>query len=136
MISKLAKELNFHHRALSLRVARQELLSSNIANADTPHFKAKDIDFANVLREKLAASPTQTSVNLGSTSPLHFNSGPEGIFGDNILYRVPLQPSADGNTVDMDHERTQFADNSIKYDASISFLNNEFRNLMLAMQER
>jgi len=136
MINKLDKELNFHHHALSLRVARQELLSSNVANADTPHFKAKDIDFASVLREKLAASPTQATVNLDSTSPLHFNSTVEGIFGDGILYRVPLQPSADGNTVDMDLERTQFADNSIKYDASISFINNEFRNLMLAMQER
>lgn len=136
MINKLDKELNFHQHALSLRVARQELLSSNVANADTPHFKAKDIDFASVLREKLAASPTQSTVNLDSTSPLHFNSAVEGILGDSVLYRVPLQPSADGNTVDMDLERTQFADNSIKYDASISFINNEFRNLMLAMQER
>lgn len=136
MINKLDKELNFHHHALSIRVARQELLSSNIANADTPNFKAKDIDFANVLREKLAATPAQSTVNLISTSPLHFNSSVEGIFGDKLLYRMPLQPSADGNTVDMDLERTQFADNSIKYDASISFINNEFKNLMLAMQER
>ncbi|MBL8498879.1 flagellar basal body rod protein FlgB [Nitrosomonas sp. JL21] len=136
MINKLDKELNFHHQALSLRVARQELLSSNVANADTPNFKAKDIDFASMLREKLATTPAQATVNLNSTSPMHFNSAAEGIFGDSLLYRVPLQPSADGNTVDMDHERTQFADNSIKYDASISFINNEFRNLMLAMQER
>ena len=136
MINKLDKELNFHHHALSIRVARQELLSSNIANADIPNFKAKDIDFANVLREKLAATPAQSTVNLSSTSPLHFNSSAEGIFGDKLLYRMSLQPSADGNTVDMDLERTQFADNSIKYDASISFINNEFKNLMLAMQER
>jgi flagellar basal-body rod protein FlgB len=136
MMSKLDKELNFHHQALNLRVARQELLSSNVANADTPNFKAKDIDFASVLREKLSPAISSNTVGLNTTSPLHINSAAQGIFGDNILYRVPLQPSADGNTVDMDMERTRFADNSVKYDASITFINNEFRNLTLAIQER
>ena len=135
MINKLDKELNFHHQALSLRAARQELLSSNVANADTPSFKAKDIDFASVLREKLA--PTAVNkVNLNATSPMHIHSATQGIFADSVSYRVPLQPSADGNTVDMDMERTRFADNSIKYDASITFITNEFKNLILAMQER
>lgn len=136
MINKLDKELNFHHQALSLRVARQELLSSNVANADTPNFKAKDIDFASVLNQKLSLAPSQNQVNLNTTSPMHINSAASGVFGDNILYRVPLQPSADGNTVDMDMERTRFADNAIKYDASITFLNNEFRNISSALQER
>lgn len=136
MINKLDKELNFHHQALSLRVARQELLSSNVANADTPSFKAKDIDFASVLNQKLSLAPSQNQVNLNTTSPMHINSAASGVFGDNILYRVPLQPSADGNTVDMDMERTRFADNAIKYDASITFLNNEFRNISSALQER
>lgn len=136
MINKLDKELNFHHQALSLRVARQELLSSNVANADTPNFKAKDIDFASVLNQKLSLIPSQNQVNLNTTSPMHINSAASGVFGDNILYRVPLQPSADGNTVDMDMERTRFADNAIKYDASITFLNSEFRNISSALQER
>lgn len=136
MISKLDKELNFHHQALSLRAARQELLSGNVANADTPNFKAKDIDFASVLHEKLSLTTNLSKVGLNTTSPMHINSAAQGAFGDNILYRVPLQPSADGNTVDMDMERTRFADNAIKYDASITFLNTEFRNLSLAMQER
>jgi flagellar basal-body rod protein FlgB len=136
MINKLDKELNFHHQALSLRVARQELLSSNVANADTPNFKAKDIDFASVLNQKLSLTPSQNQVNLNTTSPMHINSAASGVFGDNILYRVPLQPSADGNTVDMDMERTRFADNAIKYDASITFLNSEFRNISSALQER
>lgn len=136
MINKLDKELNFHHQALSLRAARQELLSGNVANADTPNFKAKDIDFASVLHEKLSLTTNLNKVNLNTTSSMHINSVGQGAFGDNLLYRVPLQPSADGNTVDMDMERTRFADNAIKYDASITFLNNEFRNLTLAMQER
>jgi flagellar basal-body rod protein FlgB len=136
MINKLDKELNFHHQALSLRAARQELLSGNVANADTPNFKAKDIDFASVLHEKLSLTTNLNKVSLNTTSPAHINSAAQGAFGDNILYRVPLQPSADGNTVDMDMERTRFADNAIKYDASITFLNTEFRNISLAMQER
>lgn len=136
MINKLDKELNFHHQALSLRAARQELLSSNVANADTPNFKAKDIDFASVLSEKLSPTTRPNTVNLNTTSPSHINPATQGIFGDSVLYRVPLQPSADGNTVDMDAERTRFADNAIKYDASITFITNEFRNLTLAMQER
>lgn len=136
MINKLDKELNFHHQALSLRAARQELLSSNVANADTPNFKAKDIDFASVLSEKLSPTTRPNMVNLNTTSPSHINSATQGGVGGSILYRVPLQPSADGNTVDMDAERTRFADNAIKYDASITFITNEFRNLTLAMQER
>lgn len=136
MINKLDKELNFYHQALSLRAARQELLSSNVANADTPNFKAKDIDFAGVLREKLSPATNLNTVNLNTTSSMHINSAIPGTLGNDVLYRVPLQPSADGNTVDMDMERTRFADNSIKYDASITFITNEFRNLTLAMQER
>ncbi|MCC8995798.1 MAG: flagellar basal body rod protein FlgB [Nitrosomonas sp.] len=136
MINKLDKELNFHHHALALRVGRQELLSSNVANADTPNFKAKDIDFASALNEKLGLNSSFGKVTLNTTSPLHINAGANSVLGDNILYRIPLQPSVDGNTVDMDMERTRFADNALKYDASISFINNEFRNIMLAMQER
>ena len=134
MISKLDKTLNFHQQALGLRAARQELLSSNIANSDTPNFKAKDIDFSGVLREKLfATSPTTV---LSTTSPMHIGIGKENGITNSILYRVPLQPSVDGNTVDMDSERTRFADNSIKYDASITFITAQFRNLLTAIQER
>jgi len=136
MINKLDKELNFHHQALSLRAARQELLSSNVANADTPNFKAKDIDFASVLRDKLSLTANTAKVGLITTSSGHINAETTGTLGSSLLYRVPLQPSADGNTVDMDMERTRFADNSIKYDASITFITNEFRNLSIAMQER
>lgn len=136
MINKLDKELNFHHQALSLRTARQELLSSNVVNADTPNFKAKDIDFASVLREKLSLTANMNNVGLTKTSPMHIGVNTNGALDDSLLYRVPLQPSADGNTVDMDMERTRFADNSIKYDASITFITNEFRNLTKAMQER
>lgn len=138
MISKLDKdkELNLYHQALNLRAARQELLSSNVANADTPNFKAKDIDFSSVLREKLSLTTNTTKVGLITTSSGHISTDPTGILEDNLLYRVPLQPSADGNTVDMNMERTQFADNSIKYDVIITLIKDKFSYLSLAMQER
>jgi len=137
MASKLDNTLNFHHQALSLRAARQELLSGNVANADTPSFKAKDIDFSSVLQEKLTANTDNIrKTELKITSPMHLNGSAESIINSNTLYRVPLQPSADGNTVDMDVERTRFADNAVKYDASITFISNQFRNLLAAIQER
>ncbi|MCP5244664.1 MAG: flagellar basal body rod protein FlgB [Burkholderiales bacterium] len=134
MISKLDKAVHFHQQALGLRAARQELLASNIANADTPNFKAKDIDFSSVLKEKL--SSTTPATTLSTTSPMHINNNRGNGISSNILYRVPLQPSADGNTVDMDAERTRFANNSIKYDASLTFISGQFRNLLTAIQER
>ncbi|GKS70547.1 flagellar basal body rod protein FlgB [Nitrosomonas sp. PY1] len=138
MISKLDRdqELNLYHQALNLRTARQELLSSNIANADTPNYKAKDIDFSSVLREKLSSTTNTTQVGLTTTSSGHISIDPTRIPGGNLLYRVPLQPSADGNTVDMNTERTQFADNAIRYDAIITLIKDKFSDLSLAMQER
>ncbi|MCH9639816.1 MAG: flagellar basal body rod protein FlgB [Betaproteobacteria bacterium] len=136
MNSKLDKAVNYLHQALNVRVARQELLSSNIANADTPSFKAKDIEFANVLNDRLSSSGVHKT-GLTTTSPMHFDlKNAKGVLGDHTLYRVPLQPSADGNTVDMDVERTRFADNSIKYDANLTFINGQFRGLLSAIQER
>lgn len=134
MISKLDNALNFHQTALSLRTSRQEMLSSNIANADTPNFKAKDIDFTNVLRDALSTS-TKTH-GLTTTSRMHINPNAGNIANTQALYRVPQQPSADGNTVDMDTERTRFAENSLKYDASVTFISGQIRGLLSALQER
>lgn len=136
MNGKLDKAVNFLQQSLNVRVARQELLSSNIANADTPRFKAKDIDFSSVLNDKLSSSGVHKT-GLTTTSPMHLDiKDAKGVLGDHTLYRVPLQPSADGNTVDMDVERTRFADNSIKYDANLTFINGQFRGLLSAIQER
>ena len=134
MNSKLDNALNFHQTALSLRTSRQEMLSSNIANADTPNFKAKDIDFTNVLRDVLSSS-TKTQ-GLTTTSAMHINPESGSIANTQSMYRVPQQPSADGNTVDMDTERTQFAENSLKYDASITFVSGRIKGLLSALQER
>lgn len=133
MISKLDNVLNFHQTALNVRTARQEILSSNVANVDTPNFKARDIDFTSVLSAALSSNSNKTG--LTTTSPMHLTSSEENSIVSQALYRVPLQPSADGNTVDMDAERARFADNSIKYDAGLTFINGQIRNLMSAIQE-
>jgi flagellar basal-body rod protein FlgB len=133
MISKLDNALNFHQTALNVRAARQEVLSSNVANGDTPNFKARDIDFSNVLSDALSSNTNKTG--LTTTSPMHLSSSSESSIVSQALYRVPQQPSADGNTVEMDAERTRFADNSIKYDASLTFISGQIRGLMLAIRE-
>lgn len=134
MISKLDNALNFHQTALNVRAARQELLSSNVANGDTPNYKARDIDFSSVLSDALSSNTNKTS--LTTTSPMHLSANSENSIVSQALYRVPQQPSADGNTVEMDAERAKFADNSIKYDASLTFVSGQIRNLMTALQER
>ncbi|SFP37368.1 flagellar basal-body rod protein FlgB [Nitrosomonas cryotolerans] len=133
MINKLNNTLSFHHQTLNLRTTRQELLSSNIANADTPNFKAQDIDFSRTLRETLSSKNMKPG--LATTSPAHIHSDSGNISAAQILYRVPQQPSADGNTVDMDTERTRFADNSIKYDASLTFISGQIKSLLSAIKE-
>ena len=133
MVNKLDDALRFHQTALNLRAARQELLASNIANADTPNYKARDIDFASALQNALAG--TSPKLPVVQTSPMHFggNTG-DSILGSPVMYRRPVQPSADGNTVDMDVERAQFADNALRYEASVKFASDELKDMLAVIQ--
>ncbi|MBI5626173.1 MAG: flagellar basal body rod protein FlgB [Nitrosomonadales bacterium] len=133
MVNKLDDALRFQQTALSLRAARQELLASNIANADTPNYKARDVNFASALQNALAGTSTQLPV--AQTSPMHLEGNTGGtILGMPVMYRKPVQPSADGNTVDMDVERAQFADNALRYEASVKFISDDIKELMQAIQ--
>lgn len=133
MVNKLDDALRFHQTALSLRAARQELLASNIANADTPNYKARDIDFAGALQNALSGASAKLPAS--QTAPLHLQGGAGGsVLGAPVMYRRPSQPSADGNTVDMDVERAQFADNALRYEASVKFVSDDIKDLMLAIQ--
>jgi flagellar basal-body rod protein FlgB len=133
MVSRLDDSLRFQQTALNLRAARQELLASNIANADTPNYKARDVDFASALRGALAGTPSELPAV--KTSPMHLegNSG-ASLMGAPVMYRKPVQPSADGNTVDMDVERAQFADNALRYEASVMFVNSRLKGILTAIQ--
>ena len=103
MTSSIDDMFRFQQAALNLRAARQELMASNIANADTPNYKAKDIDFASALQGALTGSGQKLQVAV--TSPQHLAGATgESVMGAPVMYRKPLQPSADGNTVDMDVE--------------------------------
>jgi flagellar basal-body rod protein FlgB len=133
MTSRIDSALQFHQTALSLREARQELLASNIANADTPNYKARDIDFANALQG--AMSGKKVILPLASTANAHLAGATgQSVLGSPVLYRNVLQPSADGNTVDMDVERAQFADNALRYEASVRFVSDKIKDVLTALQ--
>ena len=131
MSSKLDEVFQFHQTSMTVRGYRQQLLASNIANTDTPNFKARDIDFSKTMQEALA--PRSTGAGLAVTSPRHITGGDNAI-GAKALYRTPTQPSIDGNTVNMDTERTQFADNAIHYEANLALLNGQIKFMMAAIQ--
>jgi flagellar basal-body rod protein FlgB len=139
MIGKLDDYLRFNELALSLRSQRQELLASNIANADTPNYKARDIDFASSLQGALQRA-TQAQGPLATTKPNHMANGAGAADGKTlpdgtpVLYRTVTQGAVDGNTVDMDTERTQFADNGLRYEAGITMINQQIRNMLNAIQ--
>lgn len=137
MIGKLDDYLRFNETALSLRSQRQELLASNIANADTPNFKARDIDFASALQGALARS-TPPAGQLATTASGHIARGAADgstlADGTPVLYRGVVQGAVDGNTVDMDVERNQFADNAVRYEAGITMINQQIRAMMAAIQ--
>ncbi len=132
MTSRIDSALQFNQTALSLRSARQELLASNIANADTPNYKAKDIDFAKALQGALAGNTANLPLVTTSISHLSGTTG-ESVMGAPVMYRNALQPSADGNTVDMDVERAQFADNALRYEASVMFVSSKVKDVLAAL---
>ncbi|WP_116366396.1 flagellar basal body rod protein FlgB [Parahaliea mediterranea] len=131
MIDKLSASLDFYQQALGLRHQRQQVLAANIANADTPNYKARDFDFAAALSR---ASASAGPLRLSTTHAGHMAGGTTGSAGRDLLYRVPDQPSLDGNTVDMNRERTQFADNSVRYQSALTLANARIQGLKAAMQ--
>ncbi|WDZ98018.1 flagellar basal body rod protein FlgB [Herbaspirillum sp. WKF16] len=140
MVSKLDDFFRFNELALNLRAQRQQLIASNIANADTPNYKARDINFAdtlkNALDNKAAAMPP---LELARTTASHVagtavGSGEGSIGGSPLLYRKPDQGSVDGNTVDLDVERNEFVDNGIRYEAGVTAVNGQIKAMINAIQ--
>ncbi len=132
MLNRLTDTLNFQTQALQLRAERQQLLASNIANADTPGFKARDFDFARALRQatgEIATPGTMAATQAGHLAPKAGASGEAG-----KSYALQSQTSLDSNTVDMDRERASFADNSVKYEATLRFINGSVKTALDAMK--
>ena len=122
--------LGIHDDALMLRGRRAEVLANNIANADTPNFKARDIDFAAVL----AGQTSEFELPMELTEQSHQSEFLEPVMAADLLFRTPYQPSVDGNTVELQEEMVRFSDNAIRYQASFEFLNSKFQGLTRAIK--
>lgn len=126
--------LGVHAEALKLRGQRTEVLANNLANADTPGYRARDIDF----RAALAAAGNTTpgaGVQMSTTRTAHLEPGTGGAIdgNPNLKYRVPLAPALDGNTVDVQMEQAAFAENAVRFQATLTLLNSKLRGLMTAI---
>ncbi|ANI81699.1 MULTISPECIES: flagellar basal body rod protein FlgB [Kosakonia] len=136
MFDKLDNELRFQQQALSLMSRRQDILASNIANADTPGYQARDIDFSKQLKNAMRQETQHNGpLSLALTSGKHIPGTTPKMDDRQLLYRIPDQPSADGNTVDMDRERVNFADNNVKYQSSLTILSTQIKNMMSVINQ-
>jgi flagellar basal-body rod protein FlgB len=124
--------LGVHAQALQLRSQRTEVLAANLANADTPNYRARDIDFKSALAA--ASGDKSGGVHLATTKAGHVGAhAVSGTSTPELKYRTPLAPALDGNTVDTQLEQAAFAENTVRYQATLNFLNAKFRSLMTAI---
>ena len=132
MSSRLHEAMRFHHTALNTRAYRQQVIASNIANADTPNYKARDVDFREALTGALAGK--SGSLALSTTSARHLAAAGASPLEANLKFRNDQQGAVDGNTVNMDVERSAFAENAIQYQASVTFINGLITGMQRAIQ--
>lgn len=122
--------LGIHDKALAVRSQRAEVLANNIANADTPGYQARDLDFGDFL----AQAKGEQGVAIKRTHARHISTAGDMAASVNLKYRIPMQPSIDGNTVDLQIEQAEYADNAIAFQSSFTFLNSKLRGLMSAIR--
>ncbi|HEV7383973.1 MAG TPA: flagellar basal body rod protein FlgB [Phenylobacterium sp.] len=134
-MNRMTNSLDFQAQALTLRAERQRIIAGNIANADTPGYVARDMDFAAALREATGsqAAGTQMTGQMG-TAPGQIPIGTGSTAELGLKYAAPSQTNLDSNTVDMDRERASFVDNSVKYEATLRFINYDVRNMLDSMK--
>ena len=132
MLNKIDQAFAFQEKALGLRAQRQQVLAANIANADTPNYKARDFDFASALKSAVAGR-SSGDLTLARTASMHLAGAGDGTPA-RLMYRTPSQGSVDGNTVDMDIERGQFAENAVQYEAGLTFITHQIKLLNAALQ--
>ena len=127
MVDSIKQQFEVYSNALGLRNKKNEILASNIANAATPNYKARDVDFEVELARALSVGP------LNTTSNGHIALASKNLPGK-VQYREPLQPSMDGNTVELQIEQMEFAENAIRYQTTLDFINSKVRGLMGAIR--
>ncbi|MEY2690148.1 MAG: hypothetical protein RL375_4348 [Pseudomonadota bacterium] len=131
MLDRLTNALDFQAQALTLRAERQRLIASNIANADTPGYQARDMDFATALRQ---ASGELKPAGLATSAAGHLSPDRGATADAQLRYAAPAMTNLDRNTVDMDRERASFADNSVKYEATLRFINSGVSTMLAAIK--
>ncbi len=134
MLNRLTASLDFQGQALTLRSERQRLLASNIANADTPGYIARDFDFASALKN-VSGMQTGATAGVTQTNAQHMRLGTTsaGPARPDMAYTVQTQPSQDGNSVDLDRERANFVDNSVRYESTLRFINGHVKTMLSAI---
>ena len=136
MLNRLTNTIDFHAQALTLRSERQRLIASNIANADTPGYVARDFDFKSALQQATSDFAGAAGNQLGAP----IARGMTGLDGASkhtdptLRYAAAAQTNLDSNSVDMDRERASFADNAVRYEATLRFINGNLRTLQDAMK--
>ena len=136
MLDKMTQRLDFHGNALLLRAERQRTIASNIANADTPGYVARDFKFGDAMR---AAQDLQTPGGMRQQSVSDARHMPlpaaaSGSSDSTLGYALQTQPSLDNNSVDMDRERAAFVDNAVRYEATLRFINGNAKTMLSAIQ--
>ncbi|WP_296445679.1 flagellar basal body rod protein FlgB [Rhodoferax sp. UBA5149] len=146
MFANMTSGLDFHAKALVLRAERQRIIASNIANADTPGYMARDLNFKDAMNNASGglngglslSNSLQDGGGNGTTHPNHIplSSGSIGTLGgaSTLAYAAQTQPSLDGNSVDLDRERANFVDNSVRYEATLRFINGYSKTILSAIQ--
>ena len=142
MFAQFTSGMDVHAKALVLRAERQRVIASNIANADTPGYVARDINFKEALSQMTGASNAEVSrvtmqARNSTTNPRHMalsGLGQSQLGGLTTAYAVQSQPSVDGNSVDLDRERASFVDNSVRYETTLRFINGSAKGILSAIQ--
>ena len=143
MFANMTEGLDFHSKALVLRAERQKVIASNIANADTPGFAGRDINFKEAMSaatgngpSTLRTLPSSAGAASGGTHSRHIalQASTTSMDQTKLDYTVQTQPAMDGNSVDMDRERASFTDNAIRYEATLRFINGGSRTILSAIQ--
>jgi flagellar basal-body rod protein FlgB len=127
MTDSIKQQFEVFSNALKIRNDKNEILASNIANAATPNFKARDVDFEVELARALSSGPMKTS------DSKHIALASKNLPGK-VQYRKPLNPSMDGNTVELAVEQMEFAENSVRYQTTLNFINSKLSGLMSAIR--
>jgi len=128
-----ANALGLHEQALGLRARRAEVLASNLANAETPNYRARDLDFDEVLKMQVSRSKGAGQV-ARVTHSRHISVKGQGADVEELKFRVPMQAAIDGNSVDAEAEQARYAENALRFQSSFTLLNNQFKGLLAAIR--